>query len=178
MSANLLVRRLHYWATAFVALPMLVVIVTGVLLQVKKQVPWVQPPERRGSATEPTLAFEALLAAVRTQPGLEATGWDDVRRVDARPSRGMAKVVLDSGHEVQVDLASGEVLQTAMRRSDLIESLHDGSFFGGDVGRFGVFLPTAIVLFMMWCTGLWMFALPFVVRRRRAARAARGTPGA
>lgn len=49
MSANLLVRRLHYWATAFVSLPMLVVIVTGVLLQVKKQVPWVQPPERRGS---------------------------------------------------------------------------------------------------------------------------------
>ena len=90
MRLSILSRRLHRWGSVAVFLPLLCVVASGLLLQVKKQVPWVQPPERRGSATEPTLGFEALLTAVRSQPGLEATGWADVRRVDARPSRGMA----------------------------------------------------------------------------------------
>jgi hypothetical protein len=66
------------------------------------------------------------------------------------------------------------VLHTAYRRSDLIESIHDGSFFGGDWTKLGLFLPAGIVLFLMWLTGLWLFWLPFSVKRKRKA-AARGS---
>ena len=61
------------------------------------------------------------------------------------------------------------MLQTAYRRSDLIESIHDGSFFGGDWIKLGIFLPAGIVLFLMWLTGLWMFWQPIAARKRRAA---------
>ena len=57
----------------------------------------------------------------------------------------------------------------AYRRSDLIESLHDGSFFGGDFAKLGVFLPTALVLCVLWGTGIYLFFLPYMVRRRRRA---------
>jgi hypothetical protein len=74
------------------------------------------------------------------------------------------KVWLQSGWEVQVDLDTGRVLQTAYRRSDLIESIHDGSFFAGDWTKLGIFMPCGVALLLMWLTGLWMFWLPFSVK--------------
>jgi len=170
---NLVTRRVHYWATLGIALPVVVIIGTGVLLQVKKQWSFVQPAEIRGTGTTPAIDLEGILRAVRAVPSLNVRGWDDVKRMDIRADRGLAKVTVLGDWEVQVDLGTGAVLQTAYRRSDLIESLHDGSFFLGDVTKLGLFLPTGVALCVMWLTGLWMFWLPFSVKRRRA-RAARG----
>lgn len=167
MKFNVLNRKVHYWVTAFVALPVLTIVCSGLLLQVKKYSSWVQPGEQRGTGTSPNLDFEGILASVRQVKELHVSGWDDINRLDVRPGRGMVKVWLQSGWEVQVDLGTGRVLQSAYRRSDLIESIHDGSFFAGDISKLGVFLPAGIALFLMWITGLWMFWLPFSVRRRR-----------
>ncbi|MCL4846379.1 MAG: PepSY domain-containing protein [Acidobacteria bacterium] len=169
MKFNVLNRRVHHWAAAAVALPMAVVIVTGLLLQVKKQVAWVQPAEYRGSGLHPDLSFADLLDRVQAIEGLGVSGWADVQRLDVRPDRGVAKIILRNRWEVQVDLGTGDILQTAYRRSDLIESLHDGSFFGGDWVKLGVFLPTGLVFLLMWLTGLRMFWVPFMAKRRRAA---------
>jgi hypothetical protein len=79
----------------------------------------------------------------------------------------MAKVWLQNGWEVQVDLGTGAVLQSAYRRSDLIESIHDGSIFAGNLTKLGVFLPSGIALLLLWLTGLWMLWLPFSVKRKR-----------
>ncbi len=38
MTFNALNRKIHYWASIIVALPFLVVIATGILLQLKKQI--------------------------------------------------------------------------------------------------------------------------------------------
>ena len=177
MSFNVLNRKIHYWASFIVALPLLVMICTGILLQVKKQSSWVQPAEQRGSATVPRVDLEAILAAARQAPGLESTTWEDIDRLDVRPSKGTVKVVTLSRWEVQVDLGTGEVLQTAYRRSDLIESLHDGSFFGGDWTKLGLFLPTGVGLLLLWLGGMWMWWVPYSakrrVRRRREAEASR-----
>jgi len=77
----------------------------------------------------------------------------------------------------KLDLGSGRVLQTAYRRSDLIESIHDGSFFGGDWTKLGVFLPTGIVLLLLWCGGMWMWWVPFIAKRRRRRAAVRARHG-
>lgn len=171
MNFNRLTRQIHYWATAFVALPVLLIIGSGILLQLKKQWPWVQPHEQRGTGKVPVIGLADILASVQSQTPHGVRGWQDVNRIDLRPNRGVAKVWLRNGFEVQVDLGTGTVLNDAYRRSDWIESLHDGSLFGGDVGRFAVFLPAAIVLFVMWLTGIWMFWLPFSVKRKRARSA-------
>lgn len=148
-------------------LPVLVIISTGLLLQAKKHWTWVQPAEQRGTGTSPVIDLEGMLASVRGVPQLGVAGWDDVNRIDVRPGRGVAKVWLQNGWEVQVDLGTGAVLQSAYRRSDLIESIHDGSFFGGDATKLGIFLPSGIALLLLWITGLWMLWLPYSVRRRR-----------
>ncbi len=171
MKFNVLNRKIHYWASCAIALPMLIMIGTGLLLQMKKQWDWVQPPELRGTGTAPVLDFEGILASVKTVPEMQVSSWDDVNRLDVRPGRGMVKVWLNNGWEVQVDLGTGKVLQTAYRRSDLIESIHDGSFFAGDWTKLGLFLPTGLVVFFLWLSGLWMWWVPFAAKRRIAARA-------
>jgi hypothetical protein len=70
-----------------------------------------------------------------------------------------------------VDLGTGKVLQVAYRRSDLIESIHDGSFIAGDWTKLGLFLPAGVALLLMCAGGLWMFWVPFSAKRRRSAEA-------
>lgn len=174
MHFNVANRKVHHWASFIVAVPLLVIIVSGLFLQMKKQWNWVQPPEQRGTGTVPAVSFDDILASVRGAPSLGVTGWDDVDRVDVRPGRGLAKVTLKNGWEAQVDLASGRLLQTAYRRSDVIETIHDGSFFAGDWTKLGLFLPAGITLLLLWMTGVWMVWVQFIGKRRRKLLARRG----
>ena len=166
--ANKWSRKLHRWGAIIVALPLLVVIVSGLLLQVKKELTWVQPPTKVGEGRAPAISFDVILAAARSVPGAKVGSSDDVERLDVRPGKGVVKVLGRSRWEVQVDASTGVVLQSAYRRSDLIESLHDGTFFH-DSARAWVFLPTGLILLGPWVSGLYLWALPLVVRLRRCS---------
>jgi hypothetical protein len=172
VSFNVLNRKVHYWASFIAAVPLLVMIGSGLLLQAKKHWAWVQPVEHRGTGSTPSIDLAGILASLKTVPGMNVTSWDDVNRLDVRPGRGVVKAWLMNGYEVQVDLGTGRVMQTAYRRSDLIETIHDGSFFGGDWTKLGLFLPAGLTMLLLWLGGLWMWWVPFIAkRRRRAARA-------
>ena len=167
MRLNILNRKVHYWGSAVVCLPILIMTCSGVLLQLKKHWNWVQPGEQQGSVTAPQIGFETILASVREVEELGVSNWDDVNRVDIRPGRGVAKVWLHNGWEVQVDLGTARVLQSEYRRSDWIESIHDGSFFLGDWSKLALFLPSGIMLLVLWATGLWMFWIAYAAKSRR-----------
>lgn len=171
MRLSILSRRLHRWGAVAVGLPFLLVIASGLLLQVKKQVPWVQPAERRTSILVPSVSWTAVMASVQAHPEAGVGSWDDVERVDVRPAKGILKVITKSRWELQLALDDGRVLQSAYRRSDLIEQLHDGSFFGDPVKRW-IFLPSGLIVFGLWLTGIYLFVLPMLTRRKRARLAA------
>jgi uncharacterized iron-regulated membrane protein len=159
-------RKLHYWIAFCVALPLLLIISTGLLLQVKKYWAWVQPPEQKGTGTVPSLDLEEILVSMHGISDLKVLGWDDVNRIDVRPSRALAKVWLKNGWEVQVDLGTGRILHSAYRRSDLIESIHDGSFFAGNWSKFGIFFSTGLALLILLLSGLYMFWQPISAKQR------------
>jgi uncharacterized iron-regulated membrane protein len=169
-------RKLHSWAAILASLPIVVVIVTGLLLQVKKQVSWVQPPTQKGAGKVPAVSFEQILAAGRSVPEAQIQNWEDIDRVDLRPSHGMAKLRSRTGWEVQVDAQSGAVLQSAFRRSDFIEAMHDGSFFH-EQAKLWIFLPSGLLLLLLWITGLYLWLAPRLTRllRRRLPSAASAT---
>jgi uncharacterized iron-regulated membrane protein len=167
MRLSILSRKLHRWGAIAVGLPIISVIGSGILLQVKKQVPWVQPHEHRTDVSTPVVGWDSILASAKAIPGAGVTSWDDIDRVDVRPGKGILKVVTLSRWEAQIALATGEVLQVAYRRSDLIESLHDGSFYGDPV-KLWIFLPTGIFLLGLWLTGVYLWILPYLTRWKRA----------
>lgn len=168
MKFNLLNRKIHYWASITIALPTLLIICTGILLQMKKQFHWVQPPEVRGAAGDPAITMAQILEACRSVPEAAIATWGDIDRLDVRPGKGMLKVQgVNNRWEIQIDTVTAEVLQVAYRRSDLIESLHDGSFFFSAWTKLGLFLPTGVTLLLLWMTGMYLFLLPHLARRRK-----------
>jgi uncharacterized iron-regulated membrane protein len=170
-------RKLHRWGAILIALPFFLVLITGILLQIKKEWSWVQPPTKRGQGKRPTISMDAILLATQSQSEAEVKGWEDIDRLDIQPNRGIAKVMCRNRWEVQVDLTTGEVLQTAYRRSDLIESIHDGSWFH-DSAKLWVFLPSAVVVLGLWFTGIYLFFLPLRVKwsRSRLKPSSNGQP--
>lgn len=169
MSAPRLNRRLHRIGAVLTAAPVLVVVLSGLLLQLKKESDWIQPPTAKGSAQAPALEFGQILEAARAVPEARIETWEDVDRLDVRPSKGIAKVRANSRWEVQVDTATGEVLQVAYRRSDLIESIHDGSWFH-ERAKLWVFLPSGVILLGLWGTGVYLWLLPHLARRRKRSK--------
>lgn len=162
-------RKTHRWGAVLVAAPFLVVLVSGLLLQLKKQLTWVQPATKKGKGKAPTISMEAILLAAGSVPEAGVRSWDDIDRLDVRPKDGIVKVQCKNRHEVQVDFQTGEVVQVAVRRSDLIESFHDGTWFG-DAAKLYVFLPAAGVVLGLWVTGMYLFVLPLAVKWRRKKR--------
>ncbi|QDV05503.1 hypothetical protein Poly30_10010 [Planctomycetes bacterium Poly30] len=159
-------RQLHRIGAIIAAVPLLVVIASGIFLQLKKDWAWIQPATMRGSTKELRLSWDEVLAAAASVPEAGIRSWNDIDRLDVRPSRGMLKVQAKNSWEVQIDTASGEVLQSSYRRSDVIEAIHDGSWFAG-WAKLWVFLPAALILLGLWFTGMYLWALPHMIKRRR-----------
>jgi hypothetical protein len=166
MSWNRWARKLHRWGAVIIFVPLLLVVASGLLLQVKKQLTWIQPAMTKGSSTTPEIPWQTILESTAKIPEAEVHSWSDIDRVDVRPGKGIAKVQCNNRWEIQIDLATAEVLSVNYRRSDLIESLHDGSFFSDPV-KLWVFLPNGLILLGLWCTGVYLWWLPFGVKRKK-----------
>ncbi len=162
-------RRIHRWIGVFVAIPSVIVLSTGLLLQFKKQAAWIQPPTLRGSSSTPELSWHQLLEIAKTDPNSTIDNWEDIDRLDVRPSKGVIKVRSKDRWEIQIDAATGQVLSSAYRRSDLIESLHDGSFFSDYVKLF-VFSANGAGLVVLLVSGLYLWYLPVGSKKNKAKR--------
>ncbi len=160
------IRKIHFWATIFVMIPLFIITITGIALMFKKQSSWIQPPTVAGSTSTPTVFFETILDSVKASSGSSVASWDEIDRIDVRPNKGVAKVQLKNGIEIQVDLASGKVLQSAFRRSDIIEQIHTGEYFG-DWVKYGLFLTAAIIFFIQLITGVVLFVRIFAVKMKK-----------
>jgi uncharacterized iron-regulated membrane protein len=161
----------HKWLGVVAALFLLNLAATGMLLLVKKDVAWIQPPEKKGERPFALGAtFDDYLAALKTVPEAGVGSWEDVARLDVRPNKGLVKATCKNAYEVQLDASSARVLQVAIRRSDLIESLHDGSFFHSAVHG-GLMPGVSVALAFLSLSGVYLALLPWL-RRRKKKRAA------
>jgi uncharacterized iron-regulated membrane protein len=177
VTAARLLRQIHYWISLPLLFTIFVVAVTGTLLALKKDFAALQPPTQSGSRPgDLQRPVAELVADVATVPGHAATSWQDVERIDVRPADGIAKVILHSRTEFQVDLATGKVLQIGYRTSDWLETVHDFSILG-NWAKYAFSFGTGLTLIAMAASGAYLFLLPFLVKRRKrkAARPRRQT---
>ena len=165
MKLNKKIRQVHYWISPFIIVPVMLIFTTGVLLQLKKQSNWIQPSIEKTSTNKPTMLISYLEAA-KSVPEANIKSWEDIDRIDIRPDKGIAKIRSNNHLEIQIDSATAEIFSVNYRRSDIIESVHDGSFFT-DYVKFGWFLPTGILLIIVSISGIYMFLLPLMIKRKR-----------
>ncbi|MHA1544501.1 MAG: PepSY domain-containing protein [Alphaproteobacteria bacterium] len=171
MKLQVLLRKIHHWGSIVIAIPLVVMIGAGIFLQLKKEFDWIQPPTLEGAVIGgvPGASLEEMFEAAKAVENAGITNWEDLVRVDFKPDKGIVKFVSTSRWEVQVDTSNAEVLQVSYRRSDLIESIHDGSFFTGWTKLY-LFLPAGFALFVLWLTGMYMFFLPYFKKAKKRKR--------
>jgi len=159
----------HKWVGIALSAVFVVIATTGFLLLIKKRVDWIQPPTMVGIAGEVDqfISMAELARIVETQGHADFASWDDVDRIDVRPGKRIYKVRSKHHHtEIQVDAVSGAVLGVASRPSDLIETIHDGSFFADWVHDWFMPVVPFALLFMVF-SGFWLWLEPKVRRRQR-----------
>ncbi len=162
-------RKIHRWGAITIALPFLIVLISGIFLQLKKDVPWIQPITQKGISSNPSISFDEILATAKTVPQAEIQTWADIDRLDVRPTKGIVKVRAVNNWEVQIDTYTGKILQTEFRRTNIIESLHDGTWFH-DSAKLWIFLPSSIIVLILWITGIYLFFVPYLSKRKNRKR--------
>lgn len=150
----------HLWLGVLFTALLLVVSVTGVLLNHKRGLglmPQVDhTPSGAFTASLPLaeLANRALGAA-----GLTG-GPESIDRMDVRPRDGLVKVRLRdaSSTEVTVDLVTGAILHVGARGDVFLEKVHSGEALGSR----WVLLSTiaAIALIVLLVSGYWLWLAP------------------
>jgi len=163
---------IHYWGSAIIVIPLIIVLMSGLLLQVKKEFTWIQPKTMKTKYRDLTLDFKQILAVSKTVEEAKIQSWKDVKLLDVRPGKGITKVRAKNNWEIQIDNQSAEVLAVNFRRSDIIEAIHDGSWFH-EYAKLGLFLPSALILLLMMITGIYLFfkILPNKRKQRQRQRA-------
>lgn len=169
MNFKKLNRKIHYWGALACAVPIAIVIATGVLLLLKKEFDWIQPSTVKGQGKVPSVMFTDIISALGTVEQIKITDWSQIERIDVRPSKGIFKIQVEGNWEVQMDAETAQVLQVAFRRSGVIESIHDGSFFH-EYAKLGLFLPAAIILLLLWITGIYLFGITELAKQRGRAK--------
>lgn len=133
----------------------------------KKNIDWIQPPTRDGNQNNhPTISFDNILSTATKARDANIKNWDDIERLDVRLDKGLVKVKAKNHWEVQIDTHTGDIIQVAYRRSDIIEDIHDGSWFHKNI-KYWLFFPSGISLLIVWGTGFYMIVLPFIIKMRR-----------
>ena len=138
---------------------------SGILLQLKKQSNWIQPNIEITSSSKPAMLQSYLDAAISVKEA-NILSWDDIDRIDIRPDKGIAKIKSKNNWEIQIDIETSEIYSSNFRRSDIIETIHDGSFFS-EIVKYGWFLPSGILLLVLSLTGIYMFFIPILSRIKR-----------
>jgi uncharacterized iron-regulated membrane protein len=147
-------RKVHHWLAPVVLLPALLIFGTGILLQLRQEVEWIQPKTRLGSEPGlPQVSWAAAFDSVKSVPEAGMSTWEQVASIDVKPSKSVMSFRSKEGFEVQVDSATGAVLHAAPRRTSFLIELHQGSYFHSKAMTF-VFLPAGVGLLLISLTGL------------------------
>jgi uncharacterized iron-regulated membrane protein len=172
-------RKIHRTTGAFLFIFFFVVAITGLLLGWKKNSGGIiLPKSAKGTSTElmEWISLDSLQkkAFWVLKDSLGTSYSNELDRIDIRPDKGIVKFVFTNHYqEIQLDGATGNLLQIHTRRSDFIEDIHDGSFldfyFKTEGEPFKLFYTsmTGIALFVFTVTGFWLWYGPIVIRNQK-----------
>ncbi|MGB3774562.1 MAG: PepSY domain-containing protein [Leeuwenhoekiella sp.] len=178
--ANLLrsTRKIHRFMGIFLFVFFIFISVSGTLLGWKKHSGGLLLPEtQKGTSTDlkswlPLAELEKkALEVLKDSVGTDYSTTLD--RIDVRNEKGVVKFIFaEHLNSIQLDGATGKVLQIGIRRSDFLEQVHDGSilddFFNVPNGIIKVTYTTVmgVALLLFSITGFWLWYGPKRMKSR------------
>ena len=172
-------RKVHRLMGAVLFIFFFVVAITGVLLGWKKNTNgWLLPATSKGTSTnlavwKPIATLHTIADSVLLQR-FDNSLATDLDRIDIRKDKGIVKFVYAKHYwEVQLDGATGNVLQVNLRKSDFIEDIHDASYLDtyfntkGEPIKLAYTLIMGTALFLFCTTSFWLWYGPKLIRNKK-----------
>ena len=160
----------HKWVGICVSVFVLLSAGSGLLLLLKKDFQWIQPPTQVESVNgdvKDFISLARLYEIVFAAGHEELREAEDIDRIDFRPKQRVFKVrSKQRNFEIQVGAVSGEILSREGRWSDWIEDFHDGSLFGGFVHGY-LMLVFAVCLMLLAMTGVYLWLVPLLKKKKK-----------
>lgn len=171
-------RKIHRITGALLFVFYFFIAITGLLLGWKKHSNgWILPKSAKGTSTDlkDWLSIDSLHknACTILHDSVSKELSLKIDRIDIRKEKGMVKFVFaDHFWGLQLDGATGKLLQVEQRRSDFIENIHDGSildrYFDTSDGQIKLVYTslTGVGLLLFTITGFWLWYGPKRMRRK------------
>ena len=162
------VANIHFWLTPIVSLPLLIIVISGLVLQFKqvgltpeKYFPQKYYPQREDlQAIDPkNLDYQKILEIAKSIPEMKVDSYKDIWRVFIYPQYNIATIRQSNkinNQEVQINLQTAEIIKVTPRVTDWIEDIHEGRFWEIEHYRYmswGIFMVTKILFLVMILAG-------------------------
>lgn len=148
-------RKWHRWLGIAAAVPAGIILISGTVLMLRREIPALQPPAARGSAPGYSLGWPAVLEASRGVADAEVAEAGDISKVVLLPKAGVFQVRARNGWQIQVDAHTGAVLDARKRWTGWWIQLHEGTLFSL-TASYALFLPASVLLVFLWLSGVWL----------------------
>lgn len=171
-------RKLHRYIGSALVIFFFIIAATGLLLGWKKHSGgYILPDTEKGSSVN-LAEWHSLdtLAAVATEAlqAKDSSLRPVLDRMDVRADKGTVKVSFKGNfYEVQVDGASARVLAINLRKSDIIEQIHDGSLIDLAINSNGGWFKLSytsllgVGLLILSISGFWLWYNPKRIRKMK-----------
>ena len=175
-------RRIHKYTGVFLFVFFFFVSITGLVLGWKSNSFGTIIPKTQKGTTSNLSDWKSVdelhkIAVLTLKDSISSELSPELDRIDIRQQKGIVKFVFENHYwEIQLDGATGEVLQIGKRHSDWLENVHDGSivdqYLETSNDQFKLFYTTTmgVALIVFTITGFWMWYGPKRMRRRTRRR--------
>lgn len=162
---NILIRKTHRWLSIAAAIPLLLILVTGLFLNLSPKITLLQPNPPTSKNASVQISFEDIFRISSAIAEAEIKSWSDITQIEMRPKLGVIRVRSKNYWEIQLDSSTGEILSSARRWKTIFVIIHSGDWFG-EWARYGVFFPTALASVFLTLTGILLFFIPYLNKRK------------
>ncbi|MDT8367799.1 MAG: PepSY-associated TM helix domain-containing protein [Longimicrobiales bacterium] len=148
----------HLWIGVLSAALVIVVSVTGILLNHKRTFGLMPDVAGVEAGLEGALPLADVVRAAEGAVG-NAVAAGGVDRIDVRPDDGLAKVRFADRlvTEATVALRTGEVLHVGERNDVFLEKLHSGEIFGDRWTLLSDALAVGLLILLLSGTWMWLY---------------------
>ena len=172
-------RKIHRITGALLFIFFFIIAITGILLGWKSHSNDIMIPQSyKGSSTnlQKWLPLDSLHKNAITilRDSISTDLSSELDRIDVRKNKGIVKFIFENHYwEIQLDGATGNVLNIGKRYSDLFEDIHDGSIlddtFSTSNKQFELIYTTimGLALLLFTITGFWLWYGPKKLKNSR-----------
>ena len=146
-----MLRRYHRIVSLIIALPLALILLTGLILQLRQQFDFIQPQsiEMNEIQGRRLLTMDEIIQATKKNP-------EDIEQIIFKPKKFHLAIRLRGGDEIQLHPQTGKIFKIAHRYTNILIDLHQGSFFGTG-WQYLVVLPTGMALVFLLVSGLIIY---------------------